>query len=159
MNEADRLKVGGLIDPYGYFGRMMGAGLFNHYMRSEPKRLDKALDHIPAKPARVSKEHFEAFVTTMQRTKGLGRPAVGSRLLAMKRPDVFVCLDSANRAGLSESFGLSQARLNTYEGYWELMTLLWKCPWYSAPRPRGRERLVWESRVALIDALFYGWQP
>ena len=159
MGEVDRLKVGGLIDPYGYFGRMMGAGLFNHYMRAEPKRIDKALDHIPAKPAKVSEAQFKAFVSAMRRTKGLGRPGVGSRLLAMKRPDVFMCLDSANRAGLAESFGLSPARLYTYEGYWELMTLLWKCPWYTAPRPRtGHEGLVWDARVALVDALFYAWR-
>jgi hypothetical protein len=95
MKEVDRLKVGGLIDPYGHFGRMTGAGLFNHYMRAEPKRLDRALDHIPAKPSKVSEDQFHAFVTAIKRTKGLGRPAVGSRLLAMKRPDVFMCLDSA----------------------------------------------------------------
>jgi hypothetical protein len=157
MKQEDRLKVGGLIDPYGYFGSMKGAGLFSHYLRAKPKLIDRALDHIPTKPGKVTEEQFNAFVTVMRRTKGLGRPAVGSRLLAMKRPDTFLCLDSANRAGLSKSFGLSRAHLYTYEGYWELMTLLWKCPWYSSPRPGGRERLVWDARVALVDALFYEW--
>jgi len=73
----------------------------------------------------------------------------------MKRPDVFLCLDSANRVGLGRSFGLPPARLYTYDGYWELMELLWRCPWYRAPRPKGRHRPIWEARVALVDAFFY----
>lgn len=155
MSVQDRLKVGGLVEPYGYFGRMTGAGRFNHYMRAEPERLDRALDHVPLKPVLVTEAHFRAFVAAITKTKGLGRPGVGSRLLAMKRPDVFLCLDSANRIGLSKSFGLPPGRLNTYDGYWELIALLRSCPWYSAPKPRGRDRLIWEARVALVDALFY----
>ena len=155
MSDEERQKVAGLIDPYGHFGRMIGAGLFMHYVLKQPGRLDKALDHIPARPAPVSRRQFDAFKNSITQTKGLGRPAVGSRLLAMKRPDVFLCLDSANRLGLSESFGLTPGRLNSYDGYWELMELLWKCPWYKARGPKGRREPIWDARVALVDAFFY----
>jgi hypothetical protein len=148
-------KVAGLVSPYGYFGAMRGAGLFVHYVLKQPSRLDAALDHIPAERSLVTRRHFDAFVRSITRTKGLGRPAVGSRLLAMKRPDTFLCLDSANRLGLAESFGFTRGELYTYEGYWRLHEALWKCPWFKSRRPVGRERAIWHARVALVDAFFY----
>lgn len=110
----------------------------------------------PAKPTNVTEEHFRAFVQAITRTHGLGRPAVGSRLLAMKRPDVLLCLDSKNRVGLAECFGFTLTGLNSYDGYWELMTEIWKCPWYKSPRPTGRYRPLWDARVAMVDAFVYG---
>jgi hypothetical protein len=156
MSEAQRQKVAGLLSGYGYFGWMRGAGLFAHYVNNEPARLDAALDRIPARPSSIGPAQFDAFVRTITRTKGLGRPAVGSRLLAMKRPDVFLCLDSENRAGLAESFGFTPSELNTYEGYLALHEVLWQCPWHKSPRPKDRSNRIWDARVALVDAFFYG---
>ena len=60
----------------------------------------------------------------------------GSRLLAMQWPDVFLCVDAKNRAGIAKAFGVSASALQTFEGYWDLMQRIWRCPWNRVARPR-----------------------
>lgn len=153
MSIDERKAVAGLVDPYRYFGSMTGAGRFRRLVTHHPQRIDRALDHIPA-AGPVRRADFDAFHRALPRP-GMGKPAVGSRLLAMKRPDYFLCLDSANRRALSVAFGIPASRLYTYEGYWELLEIIWRCPWYKTARPRGRARRAWNARVALIDAFYY----
>lgn len=153
MTLVDRKKVAGLVNPFTYFGSMKGAGRFMAYVHTSPARLDRALDRIPERGP-VTWDHVDGFRRALPRP-GMSTPAVGTRLLAMKRPDLFICIDSANRANLSEAFGIPQARLNTYEGYWELLQILWRCPWFKAPRPKGRDARIWAARVALVDAFYY----
>ena len=102
----------------------------------------------------VTRRQFDAFKAALP-SKGMGTPAVGSRLLAMKRPDFFLCISARNRRNLSQAFGLSEARLNTYDGYWELVELLHRCAWCGAPRPKMKHRQIWDARVALVDAFYY----
>jgi phospholipase D-like protein len=154
MTIEERRHVAGLEGEYKYFGSMVGAGYFKNHILSHPERLDRALDHIPSGRVSITYEQFEAFRRALPK-KGMGKPAVGSRLLAMKRPDRFMCVDSANRTKLSQVFGLSQGGLNTYDGYWELLQLLWGCAWCKSPRPSGKHRQAWDARVALVDAFYY----
>ena len=155
MSREGRRAVGGLGEPYWIFGHMGSAGTFRHIMLEEPATLDRALHNIPLR-GDVERAHFDAFVRSITRRKGLGRPTVGSRLLAMKRPDVFLCVDKPNRKGLAAAFGYKPGQLTSYDGYWELMTDIWKCPWWSSARPVNRkQRRVWNGRVALLDVFFY----
>jgi hypothetical protein len=74
----------------------------------------------------------------------------------MKRPDVFLCADAKNRAGIARAFAMSASALQSFEGYWDLMQRIWRCPWNRAPRPRrALDRRVWNARVALLDSLYY----
>jgi hypothetical protein len=78
-----------------------------------------------------------------------------SRLLAMKRPDLFVCIDSENRPHIAKAFGVPASSLLTFDGYWDPVQRIWHCPWWRAPRPNDElERRAWNARVALLDSLF-----
>jgi hypothetical protein len=79
-----------------------------------------------------------------------------SRLLAMKRPDFFLCVDAKNQTRIAKAFGVSASSLQTFEGYWDLMQRIWRCPWNRAPRPRrALDGRVWDAPVAQLDSLYY----
>ena len=152
MSDTDRQFIGGTIKAGGSFGSMKGAGYFKERLNTAAASLDAALDHIPRDGA-VSKGVFDAFAANY-RWKGSG-VWNASRLLAMKRPDILLCVDSKNRAGIAKAFGVSASSLQTFEGYWDLMQRIWRCPWNRAPRPRrALDRRVWDARVALLDSVY-----
>jgi PLD-like domain len=142
-------------DEFGYFGTTFRVGHFAHVVKSEARRLDRPFASIPPWPAPITRRHFSNFVRRMPKGPGFGRAGVGSRLLAMKRPDSFLVVNGRNIPQLAAEFGLATSSLHTYEGYWSLLERIWACPWYSTSPPHGRMRKLWEARVAIVDALFY----
>jgi len=74
----------------------------------------------------------------------------------MKRPDYFVCLDSANRSGISEAFGIKLGN-HDYDLYWDGITeMICEAKWWNAECPDDRiGRKVWEGRAAFLDSIFY----
>ena len=81
--------------------------------------------------------------------------ATATRLLAMKRPDYFVCVDSKNRKGLCHAFLVPTSV--TLDDYWESFCMrIQQAAWWLVPEPKGTlERSVWRGRAAFLDALFY----
>jgi HKD family nuclease len=153
MGIDERQFVGGTSSKAGWFGSMKGRGFFKQCLNDNPKSLDAALNHVPLKGA-VSKRQFDAFADKYQWNGAA--PGTASRLLAMKRPDLFICINSKNRAKIAAAFGVSASSLRRFEGYWELMQRVWSCPWSKAPPPSGElHRRVWRARVALLDSLYY----
>jgi hypothetical protein len=73
------------------------------------------LDHIPA-DGYVSEEQFinfkRHFDLAFQGKAHQGGVATASRLLAMKRPDMFVCVNNANRKGNCKAFGSPPSTLS-----------------------------------------------
>jgi hypothetical protein len=146
---------------YGLFGTTHSVGSFTHAVLTTPALIDRALDRIPFDSRRpVTKAEFDSFFAEFQKfAKSLSppRPAVGcaSRLLAMKRPDSFVCVNGENRTRLARAFGFSDAELRTVSGYWKLCEHLWSLSWHRSPRPKSRYQLdAWKARVAVIDAVY-----
>ena len=74
----------------------------------------------------------------------------------MKRPDVFVCVDSRNLRELCKEFGIRQAGM-TYDRYWEdIIERIRDAKWWNCPKPREpEESAIWEARAAFLDALYY----
>lgn len=147
---------------YGYFGTTHSAGQFTHAILDTPALIDRALDKIPLDNThRVTKADFDAFFTNFRRfaeSVPKPRPGVGcaSRLLAMKRPDTFVCVNGENRGRLARAFGFSDRELRTASGYWRFAEHIWSLPWYSSPPPGNLVQLeAWKARAALVDALYY----
>ena len=84
---------------WAWFGSMGGAGTFAKLIGKKDDALAAALDSIPRR-GDVTKRQFDAYVKAFTnaflgsaRTARLG-PA--TRLLAMKRPDMFVCVNAGN---------------------------------------------------------------
>lgn len=81
------------------------------------------------------------------------------RVLAMKRPDTFMCFNSRNSRRLCKDIGIS--RSVSYEAYWDsIIARVMDSTWWNSPRPEpGIEREVWEARTAFLDAILYDGTP
>jgi len=163
IDSQGRLKIAGLMKPtptdsidYRWFGSMMGAGKFWRAINTNDDNLSLALDLIPKRGV-VSRETYLGYIDQYRKAFPDGRDGIGtaSRLLAMKRPDTFVCFDARNREGLCEAFGIS--RSVGYEEYWDsIISRIMEASWWCSPPPLpGVEREVWEARAAFLDSLFY----
>jgi hypothetical protein len=153
MSLDDRRFVAGTIAGSGWFGSMKGSGAFAQRVIKQPRVLDKALDHIPRTGA-VNQSQFAAFAR--EYTWPNAGVVTASRLLAMKRPDLFVCIDSKNRKQIANALGMTAVDTRSFEGYWELTQRIWKCPWRRAKRPTGSfDVRLWRSAVAMLDCIYY----
>jgi HKD family nuclease len=168
LSELERKKIACTLGPkedgrqsddteWGLFGSMSGAGVFKSLVKRAPDGLSAALDCIPA-TGPVAREDYDAFVAEFERAFRGRRSgiATGTRLLAMKRPDTFVCVDVKNRSGLCGDLGVAPTTLGL-DGYWDsIVAPLQDSLWWNEPRPSSAaERRVWEGRVAFLDAVYY----
>ncbi|WP_343664998.1 phospholipase D family protein [Paraburkholderia tropica] len=151
---ADRDKV-----DWAWFGAMSSSGSFANVVIERPEGLSDALECIPfAGP--VSQEDYERFVdkflATFVDASRSGGIATGTRLLAMKRPDQFVCVDGPNKRGICAHFGQARTTLKL-ENYWErIVEPIRQTRWWLEPRPLDRtERRIWDGRAAMLDAIHY----
>src|SRR3546814_5535884 len=100
--DAEAAGLSGL--DWGWFGSMGGAGTFAELIGSADRALAAALDAIP-KRGSVTETQFNdyvaAFTAAFSGSSRTARLAPATRLLAMKRPDVFVCVNGGNTKGLA----------------------------------------------------------
>lgn len=142
---------------WGWFGSMKGAGFYHQAVNENNTHLSSALDKIPLNGS-VSKSQYEEYLSEFMKAfpHGGHGVAVASRLLALKRPDQFVCFDSKNQRNLCDDFGIKQTVM-TYDRYWEeVVERIMDSPWWNSPCPRTeRDAIVWNGRAAMLDAIFY----
>jgi HKD family nuclease len=143
---------------WGLFGSMFGFGVLKKRINENSSEISDALDCIPP-TGPVDQDDYDRFVKLYVRAfrneSRVGGIPSASRLLAMKRPDFFVCIDKANKTGLSAHFGLAASAVNL-ENYWtDLIEPIRLSPWWRALRGRGVEGKIWDGRAAFLDALFY----
>lgn len=142
---------------WGWFGSMSGAGYYHQAVNENNVHLSNALDEIPLNGS-VSREHYEAYLAEFVKAFPNGRHGIGiaSRLLALKRPDYFVCFDSKNKKALCQDFEIKQSGMD-YERYWEeIIERIIDSAWWNEPRPKNPlARTVWDGRAAMLDAIFY----
>jgi len=143
---------------WGFFGSYVGAGKFKNRINKNDPWLSDALSQIPLSGA-VSKNGFQRFVQSFKKAFPNGRHGIGSasRLLAMKRPDYFVCYNRGNKTLLCKAFGVAQLFTGDYERYWDdIIERIMDSTWWTAPRPvTKRGGAIWDGRSALLDSLFY----
>lgn len=142
---------------WGWFGSMSGAGYYHQVVNNNNAHLSNALDEIPLNGP-VSREHYDAYLTEFVKAfpNGLDGIGIASRLLALKRPDYFVCFDSKNKKALCQDFETKQTGMD-YERYWEeIIERIIDSVWWNEPRPNSPlARTVWDGRAAMLDAIFY----
>lgn len=148
---------------WAWFGTMFAAGDFRNLVNNNSARLSKALDRIPL-VGNITQAQYDAFVVEFGKAfEGKareGRCAVASRLLAMKRPDVFVAVNSQNRRGLCEALSVAHSTLNL-DNFWErIVEPIRMSPWWLISRPTGGlQARLWDCRAAMLDSLYYEGQP
>lgn len=161
MNQEERKVIAGMDSRIAknakWFGSMMGVGYFQQAINSNNIHLSNALDKIPL-AGEVHKGDFDAFIHEYLKAFPNGRAGIGtsSRLLALKRPDYFICVDRKNRNKLTDEFDIRKSGLD-YDRYWsEIVERLIDTPWWrSSPPSDPMELQAWQGRAAMLDALFY----
>lgn len=135
----------------GHLGWMGGAGYFKKLTRERPDNIGKYLDAVPLAGG-VSMQQARQYLEGVMSGRGV---AIGSasRLLSVKRPDLFLPANNASQGKILEVFG---TRPDTIDRYLEVIEQIWSYDWFKAPIPSDTsERRLWGARVALLDALFY----
>lgn len=164
MSEIHRREIAGIATEnqsdsgigWGWFGSMVGAGKFQNRINTNNEYISQALDAIPLQ-GKVYKSNYNQFVDIFQQAfpDGGSGVAIASRLLSMKRPDYFVCLDKQNRPRLSGEFGISKTV--SFNDYWdEIIERILNSVWWSSEKPVDEiEAQAWQGRTAMLDAIFY----
>lgn len=147
-----------IIKNWGWFGSMKGAGTFAKHINEGNEAYSLALDEIPL-AGEIRREHYDRFIAKYLEAYENGRDGLGTatRLLAMKRPDVFLCVDAQNKKKLAEDIGIVRANQLDYARYWEeVVERIMQSPWWQSPEPSDPlEREAWHARAAMLDAIFY----
>ena len=158
--------VAGLIENYDnvsdwkFFGSTRVNGKFHKkYLNdaSYRKGISKALEAIPY-TGKISTKDFDAYIEKFRKATGIENgQTIFSRFLAMKRPDVFVCLSSKND-GILELVGAKRKTI-TPDNYWEeIVENIRISKWYKETLPAGandNEKSTFKYRAAMLDALCY----
>lgn len=142
---------------WGWFGSMSGAGYYHQAINDNNMHISNALKAIPLEGA-VTSENYNSYIDEFVQAFPNGRDGVStaSRLLALKRPDQFVCLDSKNKSQLCKDFGIKQSGMD-YSRYWDdVICRIMDSAWWNSSMPSNKsERRVWLGRAAMLDAIFY----
>jgi len=164
MNQEVRLKIAGSTRwDDGLDWHLFGHTVINPRtvvsIKERISNFSKALEYIPL-TGKVSKNNYMDFLNAFEdKDKSLGYcVSVVSRILAMKRPDIFICLTQANRENIKNDFGINkEIKSNEYERYWdEIIERIHKSDWFLTSEPKDLiEKDLWEKRVAMLDSIFY----
>lgn len=147
----ERKHVAGFGTSTGFFGTTVPAGYFKEMVIKAPEEL-AALDLLPLEGA-VSFSQALSITEALMAVPNIGL-GTATRLLSVKRPDVFLPVNNANRARIKALYGKAPS---TARSYVEMLESIWAMPWWKAAEPKDPvEARVWRGRVALLDAVVYG---
>lgn len=164
--------VCGLIEEYEgisdwrYFGSTTANGTFRkNFVNKYRKGLSNALDKIPLH-GQVTEQQFITFANDVKKITGFKAPiTICTRLLTMKRPDVFVCVagrqnfngDLSTMAKLCKLLDVDRKTI-TIENYWNyIINSIKQSSWYQCPSELIEEehKRIYKYRAAMLDALYY----
>lgn len=137
-----------------FFGGMNPSHQFRTLFEEDLNSLDAPLKAmIPLdRDRKISTHQLDDYVFSVHTLHGAGISAA-SRLAGMKRPDSILPINEAIRASINACFGEKGRNVRSYV---HLHEQIWEMPWFQAEAPSDEtERLVWNHRVALLDALFF----
>ncbi len=145
------------FENWGWFGSMSSFGIYHKEVINNNKFLSDALQEIDLNRV-ITREDYFRFIKIFKKSFSKSVNAIGtsSRLLAMKRPDIFVCLNSKNQSRMCKDFGIKISGM-TYERYWDdLICRIQDSIWWNAEFPKDQHKQkIWNGRTALLDCLFY----
>jgi hypothetical protein len=145
------------------FGTLSGGQLGNmnanregkKIIRKTPGKIGKSLDRLPLKDP-VSLTLANKLLGELTELPGI-KIATASRLFALKRPDLFVSVNTGCMATLAPLLGVK--KITTVKQYIKLLEALWNTEWHKAKRPQRnrpkRELWLWNHRAALLDAAIF----
>ncbi len=141
------------VPDFMLFGSTVGARRYKKAINSYAQ-ISSAIDIIPLK-GDVSKDIFEKYCEKFY--KEFENPlGTATRLLAIKRPDLFVCINNKNKTHICRALKIpmSRLKLNTY---WELIIeRIRQTEWYKDDGNYiGLPGELKKYKVAMLDSLYY----
>lgn len=156
LDEFDKKKISGYrlkeAKDWWSFGTVSKGEILSEMV---DKRIGRAIDCIPL-DGEVLKSQYDKYVQLFCDGGKWSNP-IGSatRLLAMKRPDIFLCVNGENKAGLANGLGISQSQI-TLENYWdEIIVPIQNAVWYNGIPHSVIQQEIYRNRVVLLDLLYY----
>lgn len=140
---------------WGWFGSMKGAGWYKNEIL-EGKTIAEAIDRISLS-GDVTKSMFDEYCKAFYELDKENPLATATRLLAIKRPDLFLCIDSANKDFLCGELDITDRSL-TLEKYWNSVHIrILNSSWF---KDRSliideRESQIKRFQVAMLDCIYY----
>ena len=131
---------------WAWFGHMKRA----KSVYSNSKAIEQAIDCIPNE-GEITEEIYNEYLEKFKLASSSKNPiGTATRLLCMKRPDFFVCIDTPNNKNLSSAFGFGK-KINC-KNYWNFLKIVHSSRWWNeAPK----NDLLSPYRAALLDAAYY----
>lgn len=162
IGDNDRYKLAGLVGTgsndginWFLFGNMRD-WRFNHAIKRNDNHISQALDFIPFIGG-ITKIDYDCYYEEFKKAfpNGGYDTATVTRLLAMKRPDYFLCLNKPNRDKFSNEFGISSDIRP--DNYWDtVVERIIDCEWWNSDKPTKKdEETVWNGRAAFLDGRYY----
>ncbi len=142
------------ISDFLFFGYTYRVKNFNDKIFEINNPLSKAIDIIP-QYGEVTEELFTQYCKIFYEEVSSGSLTCATRLLAMKRPDLFVCITGANKKNICRALGIPQSSLKL-SSYWELIiSRVQKTKWYKDSNNKyGINPDLYRYKVAMLDVLF-----
>ena len=145
-----------------WFAGTRGAKTFHQLLKSHPQAFDRALDNIPL-TGDVTVIHYQSFVQSYKaifadHSKAEKAPlSAATRLLAMRRPDQFIALNSGKIDTLSQGLGLIKLNNQSFDDYWhEMIASIRNTQWWRSEMPSDENELqLWQNRAILIDLFLF----
>ena len=169
MSKSERKAISGVIGEneqsafspdlnWAWFGTMRGAGDFAKLVGNNNTILSEAIDAIPIRGP-ITKDDYlnyvNTFIKSFSESTRIGGVATATRILAMKRPDIFVAINGKNKHRIAIDLEFSPSALNIYN-YWDrVIDPIQISEWYNSPRPRGKDCELWDFRAAMLDTIYY----
>lgn len=159
LSDSDRLRMLGLAKKgcWALLGRMRPAARHAVFGNNLKTIRDTVLAVGTANDAEFPHAAFDAYERLVA-LEGMGAGS-STRLLALARPDRFVSLNNASRAGLADIYGLAPTTIDQPRNYRLLLEKIYDQGRFRKPTPKdAQERTIWWMRVALLDSFVYNDQ-
>lgn len=148
----DRTFLMGERNSTGLLGSMGGAGWAMETVQRFPKKIGRGLDQLPL-DGPVSPALALKVLTILTDLHGVS-VGVASRLMTIKRPDLFISVNNGSEPKLANA--RNGVRIKNSKHYMLLLNSIWNTEWFRSPRPDDAdEAALWDWRVALLDSSLY----
>lgn len=135
------------------FGSTKPCRNFKPAVNEENIYLAKAIDSIPLE-GEIKEHHVKNYIKLFRKAIPMNRKnplTSATRLLAIKRPDVFVCVDERNKRGICKEYNIPLSHM-TLDNYWPLLIRrIQSDEWFEGEK----KSKYYKYRVALLDCLHY----
>lgn len=136
----------------GLIGSMGPARFAKQLVKNAPQKVGRHLDKIPLE-GEISLSLAGKVLHGLTEIHGV-KLGVATRLLAVKRPDLFVSVNNGSNPQLAVL--LRRRKVTSVEHYLQLLETVWQLDWHRSPMPADpQQQQAWQRRAALLDSVLY----